>query len=50
MTGLRALVLTLSSMRSSKRLTVEACSMIASGVVTTIWRAVDEDRAPLFIL
>uniref|UniRef100_A0A7S4J0Z1 Uncharacterized protein n=1 Tax=Odontella aurita TaxID=265563 RepID=A0A7S4J0Z1_9STRA len=38
--GFRAEVLTLSSMRSSSKFCVEACSMILSGVVTTILSAV----------
>lgn len=44
MIGRLALVRTLSSIRSSSRLTVEACSMMASGVVRTMWRAVGEDN------
>ena len=43
MMGRRALVRTLSLMRSSSRLTVEACSIIDSGVVNTMYRAVGED-------
>lgn len=44
MMGRRALVRTLSLMRSSSRLTVEACSIIDSGVVNTMCRAVAEDE------
>lgn len=40
--GRLALVRTLSSMRSSRRLTVDACSMMDCGVVKTICRAVGE--------
>ena len=43
MIGRRGLVLTLSSIRSSNRLTVEACSIMASGVVKTILSAVEDD-------
>ena len=45
MIGRRALVRTLSLIRSSSRLTVEACSMIDSGVVNTMCRAVGDDIA-----
>ena len=38
--GRRGLVRTLSSMRSSNKFTVEACSIIDSGVVKTMERAV----------
>jgi len=41
MMGLRALVRTLSLIRSSNRFTVEACSIIDSGVVKTMCRAVE---------
>jgi hypothetical protein len=44
MMGRRALVRTLSLIRSSNRFTVEACSIIDSGVVKTICRAVEEDE------
>jgi len=44
MMGRRALVRTLSLMRSSSRLTVEASSIIDSGVVNTKCRAVAEDE------
>jgi len=40
--GLRALVRTLSLIRSSNKFTVEACSIIDSGVVKTMCRAVEE--------
>ena len=45
MIGLRGLVLTLSSIKSSSKLTVEACSMIDSGVVSTIGKAVADEEA-----
>jgi hypothetical protein len=46
MIGRLALVRTLSSMRSSKRFCVEACSIMDSGVVKTMWRAVEDDEDP----
>ena len=52
MIGLRADVLTDSSMRSSSRLIVDACSMIDSGVVRTICKADDgrRDRCRFFFV
>ena len=48
MIGLRADVRTDSSMRSSNRLIVDACSMIDSGVVRTICNADDGRRGRCF--
>jgi len=42
MMGRRALVRTLSSMRSSNRFTVDACSIMAWGVVNTMCSAVGD--------
>jgi hypothetical protein len=42
MIGRRALVRTLSSIKSSKRVSVDACSIIDSGVVNTMRSAVGE--------
>ena len=41
MNGRRAAVRTLSSIRSSSNFIVDACSMIDSGVVSTIFKEVD---------
>ena len=43
MIGRLALVRTLSSMRSSNRFCVDACSIMDSGVVKTMLRAVEDD-------
>ena len=52
MNGRRAAVRTLSSIKSSSNFIVDACSMIDSGVVNTIFKDVDDDGedAGLFIV